>query len=100
VSLAVTTTPEAEKQISTIDEWWRTNRSASPDLFLSELLNAFEIVSDAPRIGRPYRRSPLPDTRRLLLRGTRYHVYYVATADCVNVVAVWHAERGALPPLA
>jgi hypothetical protein len=29
--------PEAEAQIEAIDTWWRANRPASPELFVSEL---------------------------------------------------------------
>lgn len=99
MSLPVTTTPEADAQIRTIDDWWRENRRASPNLFFDELADAFEIIGNAPHIGRPYRRSPVPGTRRILLRGTRYHVYYVPGEREVRVLAIWHGERGAGPPL-
>lgn len=99
MNLPVTTTPEADTQIRTIDDWWRTNRPASPDLFLDELSDAFEIVAGAPQIGRLYRRSPTPGVRRILLRATRYHVYYLPTEHEVRVLAVWHAERGVGPPM-
>jgi len=99
VTLAVRTTPEAEAQISEIDSWWRTNRPASPDLFLDELEVGFEILGHVPLVGRLYRRSPVKGTRRFLLRQTRYHVYYVAEASQVRVLAVWHARRGLGPPL-
>ncbi len=64
-----------------------------------ELAAAFDIVGHAPHIGRLYRQSPVPDTRGALLKGTRYHVYYVPRADEVRVLAVWHAQRGVGPPL-
>ena len=99
MTLPVTTTPEADAQIRTIDDWWRENRRATPNLFLSELSAAFDIVAHAPHIGRPYRRASVPGTRRILLRGTRYHVYYVPGEHEVRVLAVWHGERGAEPPL-
>jgi plasmid stabilization system protein ParE len=99
VSLPVTTTPEADTQIRTIDDWWHQNRGASPDLFLDELSSAFEILARAPQIGRLYRRSPVRGTRRILLRGTRYHVYYVPSEHEVTVIAVWHSERGVGPPM-
>jgi plasmid stabilization system protein ParE len=38
-------------------------------------------------------------TRRFLLQRTRYHVCYVAGAEDVRVLAIWHAERGVGPPL-
>jgi hypothetical protein len=52
VTLPVRTTPEAEAQIEEIDDWWRTNRSSSPDVFLDELSGALEIIGHAPQIGR------------------------------------------------
>ena len=35
----------------------------------------------------------------LLLRESRYHVYYVTVSAEVRILAVWHAERGVGPPL-
>jgi len=99
LSLQVRTTPEADSQIREIDNWWRRNRAASPNLFVDELAAAFDILAHAPHIGRLYRQSPVPDTRRLLLMETRYHVYYVPRGDEVRVLAVWHAQRGVGPPL-
>jgi plasmid stabilization system protein ParE len=99
VSLPVRTTPEADAQIRNIDEWWRANRPAAPDLFLDELNASFDIISRAPLIGRIYRRAPVAGTRRILLAATRYHVYYVPQVDEVKVLAIWHAQRGVGPPL-
>lgn len=99
MSLPVRTTPEADAQIREIDSWWRDNRPASPELFVEELAAAFNIVGHAPHIGRVYRHSPVPGTRRVLLKGTRYHVYYIPHVDDVRVLAVWHAQRGVGPPL-
>ena len=99
MSLPVATTPEADIQIRVIDDWWRENRPASPDLFLEELSVAFEVIGRAPAIGRLYRRSPVPGTRRVLLKTTRYHVYYVANDRQVLVLALCHGRRGTGPPL-
>ena len=74
-------------------------RRSSPDLFLEELTQSFSIIGDAPQIGRLYRRSPVPGTRRILLKGTRYHVYDVPRPDELRVLAVWHAQRGVGPPI-
>ena len=99
MTLPVRITPKAEAQILEIDSWWRENRKAAPDLFLSELSESFELIAGAPQIGRLYRASPVRQVRRLLLRETRYHVYYVIVADEVRVLALWHARRGVGPPL-
>jgi len=88
VNRPVTTTPEADAHIRTIDDWWRENRRASPNLFLDELSDAFEIIARVPHIGRLYRRSPVPGIRRILLRETRYHVYYVPRERDVTILAV------------
>ena len=78
----------AEAQIRRIAEWWRVNRPAAPGLFARELAHALEAVTAAP-------------LHRILLRRSRYHVYfsYDAAADIVAVRAVWHAVRGVGPPL-
>jgi plasmid stabilization system protein ParE len=99
VSLPVRTTPEADTQIRQIDEWWRRNRPAAPELFLNELSAAFDVIGHAPYLGRSYRQSTVAGVRRVLLEGTRYHVYYVPTDTEVRVLAVWHAQRGVGPPL-
>ena len=99
MSLPVRTTPESDAQIREIDEWWRINRRAAPDLFLDELAASFDVIGHALEIGRRYRRSPVPGTRRLLLAKSFYHVYYVPQAADVKVLAVWHARRGVGPPM-
>lgn len=99
MTLLVRITAEAEAQIREIEIWWRKNRQAAPDLFLNELSESFELLSSAPQIGHLYRASPVRGTRRLLLRGTRYHIYYVLLPNEVRVLAVWHAQRGVGPPL-
>ena len=99
MSLPLRTTPEVEAQIREIDGWWKENRPAAVDLFLRELSDAFELIEGAPQIGRVYRWSPVRQVRRLLLKETRYHVYYVVMANEVRVLAVWHAQRGVGPPL-
>src|ERR1700758_3940592 len=40
-------------------------RTASRDLFADELAATFDILGHAPHIGRLYRRSPVPDSRRI-----------------------------------
>jgi hypothetical protein len=36
--------PEADAQIREIENWWRRNRTASPDLFTNELAATFDIL--------------------------------------------------------
>ena len=99
MSLLVQITPEAGRQIREIDDWWRANRLAVPDLFLNEVTEAIDVLASVPLIGRRYLQSSVLGTRRMLLSGTRYHVYYVPLGDQVVILAVWHAQRGVGPPL-
>lgn len=39
----------------------------------------------------------LPGVRRVLLPRTRYHLYYQASKDLVEVLALWHSSRGGAP---
>ena len=100
MSLPVLIEPEAEAQIRAIDAWWSANRPAAPDLFADELAHCFELLAQAPKIGKPYgRHRHLRGLRRVLLRATRYHVYYESRGDSVAVLAVWHSHRGQIPKL-
>jgi plasmid stabilization system protein ParE len=94
----VRTTPTADAHIERIDTWWRENRDKAPDLFREELVMAIRTIASAPSAGR---RHPHPDAdvRRVLLRSTRHHVYYVDHTDHVLVVAVWGAIKDAGPDL-
>lgn len=88
---------EARAEVERADAWWRENRPAAPDLFANELDQALIALEGAPGIGVRY--EPKPSVRRLLLQRTSYHLYFVAQADRVYVVAVWSAYRGRGPEL-
>lgn len=102
VAKPVRTTPEADHHILTIDAWWREHRDKAPDLFEQELSIAFKTIAAAPNAGKRYMHSDADadvDVRRVLMRTTRKHVYYVEHHDHVVVVAVWSAVGGAGPDL-
>ncbi len=94
----VRTTAQADLHILEIDRWWRQNRHKAPDLFEQELAAAFEMIAAVPGAGRRYP-YPKADVRRLLLRSSRAHVYYVERSDYVLIVAVWGAIKGVGPDL-
>ena len=75
------------------------NRSAAAALFTEELAAALELIAGAPRIGRRRRHRGVPGMRRILLRATRYHLYYAPSDDGrrLFVLAVWSALRGKAP---
>jgi len=70
-----------------------------PERFVDELEEAFDLLSHMPGLGRRWRKTRVRGVRRLLLRTTRQHVYYVSDGDRVVVLAVWGAQRGAGPRL-
>lgn len=96
----VIVSPEAAAEIDEIDNWWRANRDKAPDLFAHELERTFEMLATAPGIGRLQRRLARPDVRRVVLRKTKFHVYYQAEGSIVEVLVVWGGRRGTEPVLA
>lgn len=93
--------PAAEHHAATIQDWWERNREAAPTLFLDELEAALVRLEERPEIGRPYLAAGVEGMRRFLLPRTRYHVYVTVdvAVRVVRVHAIWHAARGAGPPL-
>jgi plasmid stabilization system protein ParE len=79
--------------------WWREHRLAAPALVAEELAAALELIATSPRIGRRRRHPGVPGLRRVLLRTTRYHLYYAPSTDgtLLFVLAVWSALRGGPP---
>jgi plasmid stabilization system protein ParE len=92
---------EAEDQLRAAHEWWRENRPASPDLFVGEFEEAVRLLAEMPTIGPRFRRATIPGVRRLLLRKSRYWIYYVHddARSVVYVLSVWGTRRGMDPPL-
>lgn len=93
--------PRARAQILNEQLWWLENRPKSPDLFDDELNRAFDLLLAEPYSGKNAKDPQHPNLRRLLLRRTRRHVYYVydAAHDEILVVALWHAQSGSPPPI-
>jgi toxin ParE1/3/4 len=89
----------AIQEIEEINAWWRVNRPASPDLFLREFESMLIAAAMMPTLGATVRGERAPGLRRVLLRRTRYHVYYRVRGEVLEVLAVWHASRGVGPGL-
>lgn len=91
---------EAKRQAKEIHAWWCAHRDAS-GLFKEELAAAKQILRrDADQRG-VYCYEAGQAVRRLLLRKTHYHLYYVIEEDLqlVRIVAIWGAVRGTGPKL-
>ena len=76
-------------------------RPSAEDLFDRELSDTLSLIGEVPDIGHRYRRARIPGLRRMLLKRSRYHVYYVhdEKQQAVVVLAVWSAVRGRGPSL-
>jgi len=99
VTLSLLIPPEVEEQIRAIDSWWRENGPAAPSLFAEELAAGFELLKKAPQVGRRYPHPAVKNVRRLLLRSSRYHVYYTSGEEILIILSVWNAIRGTGPDL-
>ena len=89
---------EADDQVDEIDIWWREHRLAAPDLFTNKLEQALADLGTMPSLGTIYDVGE-QTVRRLLLRRSHYHLYFVHEPDRIYVVAVWSAFRGRGPKL-
>jgi nitroreductase len=72
--LSVVFQRRAIREAEAIDEWWRSNRHAAPDLFATELEAMLGAAALMPSLGAPARSERASGERRLLLRTTRHHV--------------------------
>ena len=92
----VIVSPEAQRQLDDISDWWAENRRQAPGAVEADMDAAIDLLGRQPEIaGRDRRRS---DRRRLHLRRIRYHVYYTVdhARRTVEISAVRHESR---PPL-
>jgi plasmid stabilization system protein ParE len=88
---------EAAAQVQRINGWWQENRAAAPDLFTEELDRALLMLAEAPSLSARY--EPKPPVRRVLLRRSHYHLYFLEEPERVYVIAVWNVFQGRGPRL-
>lgn len=101
MTFRVQITAEARSQLTAIDDWWAANRPKAPGLVLRELDRAIALLATTPGAGKLYQEAGSAAHRRLLLRRSGFHVYYVVdeSARVVVVTAVWNGVRGHGPTL-
>lgn len=94
--------PEALAQAIVRQAWWVENRPAAPNAFAEEFAQAVEQLGERPASMQIALLNGGVAVRRWLLPKTRCHVYYVIDdgRGVVDVLAVWGARMGRLPPLA
>ena len=98
---AVAFTPRASREVTEAKRWWRANRTKAPNALEEELRTALDLIATTPGIGSVARNVVLSGVRRIFLNRVNYFLYYRPKpgAQIVEVVAVWHARRGAAPRL-
>lgn len=94
-------TPEASEQADECDRWWREHRPATAGLFAQELAASQQLLLLVPRVGPVYTRIDGLPVRRVLLRKTKAHVYYVLEGPDgpITVLSVWGAPKRGGPEL-
>jgi len=92
---------EAEGHLHEINEWWIANRAAAPRLVLDEFERCVSLVAFSPDVGLRFHRTPIPGVRRLVMKRTKHHVYYVHDTNngVVYIIAVWGAPKEGDPVL-
>ena len=89
----------AREQIVAVDSWWRDHRPGSANLFLSEFSDAIATIRHAPNAGHRYPHAEVEGVRRVPLRTTCKHVYYVPGKDFILVLAIWNSTGDDEPDL-
>src|ERR1041384_1253033 len=91
----------AEEQLDEIVEWWTAHREANPTLVMEEFDRCVSLLESSPDAGARFHRSRVPGVRRLVMRRTKHHVYYLhdERSAVVYIIAVWGAPKAGAPPL-
>jgi plasmid stabilization system protein ParE len=89
------------REIERIERWRRAYRLEAPDLFRGELDAVLDLLSQRPHLGTLRESKRHDELRRILLRRTRYHVYFAVVdgGRYVDVLACWGGQRGRAPRL-
>jgi hypothetical protein len=91
----------AAAHVRVAETWWQLNRPKAPGAIRTELERASSLIALQPKIGTRARNIVLPGVRRLYLARIRYDLYYrlVEAPRRLEILALWHASRGRLPPI-
>ena len=93
-------TKRAQREAKRLAQWWLENRDKAPELFEEELIAAYRLILSDPALGQTYLVSRGRRIQRVLMPGTKNHVYYYRQdSELLRVVSVWGAVRGREPRL-
>ena len=97
MALRVKVSARAQSQIQKAAAWWMENRPSAPGAVRCDISDALELLAEQPGMGALYEGAKTKGVRRLLVGRIRYFIYYRATPDSLEVLAVWHTSRGKQP---
>jgi len=97
VPLRVKVSARAAAQVRQAAAWWAHNRAAAPGAVAKDVGESLALLAEQPDIGAKYEGDRTSGVRRLFLGRIGYFVYYRATNDTLEVLALWHASRGSQP---
>ncbi len=80
---------QAWRDVEEASDWYRERSPDASAAFLLEVIEAFEIISEAPQRWPEY----LHETRRYVLQHFPFSVVYLDDPDEVLIVAVAHSKR-------
>ena len=88
--------PRARDEILRIGAWWKKERRLAPDSFSRELRAAMALLRALPNAGRLCDAPGFEEVRRLLLRRTRYYLYYRFddSRKTIIILTIRHTSRG------
>ncbi len=81
--------PEAEDDLARARNWYNQQRNGLGEEFLQAAEAVFERIVDQPDLYAIVHR----DVRRVTMRRFPYVVYYVASSDSIEIIAVLHGAR-------
>ena len=101
MSRAFKVSRRAAGHIRSASRWWQANRPKNPQAFATDLEAAFQLIEALPSAREPVSHPSISGLRRVLLGTTQYFLYYTSspTTRTVEVLALWHTNRGEAPKL-
>lgn len=97
MTLRLSITPRAAREIRRVAQWWSANRQDAPGAVRADLEATLAILREQPGIGGEVENASSPGVQRFYLDRVKYWVYYRVRRDELQVLSLWHASRGADP---
>jgi hypothetical protein len=88
------------RSVRRIDAYWKLHAD-QPSIFALEMVEALDLLSTTRSPGSPFPTKLRPTLKRLLLRKSYCHVYFIfdERRQMIEIVQVWDARRGTPPRL-